>query len=1015
MPRRAKIIHGVSWCASLVLCVVAMAASSPAEASIELPPACCERDEDGALCHLYLISGPPQSTYQKVSESLIRRLVEPAPEDLRLAIKVLCSRGPAMPLRGSVHNLVQLWNITHAREPDRLFKDAELVDDGCDVLTAEDLPYIAQCSMALAQADVAQMASSGTLQVSLLREHWAAGEESTDADSLPLMEPEDLEKLCAPLRRDDAGVPGYPVLGDEWRFVRQFACAVARDILEEQALEGWELRSIASLYKEPLQVIFRYPADVTDLVQLKNFRVYVGPPGSGSRLTTMNFLAASGMRPGKMLRFSDAIGGAGTDLFDVFTRMRNQDLDAIFVVSAAPFEVRHLNDRGDTTWPMGRTKISDLFGNLLQEGTVYVKSLPTAMVLRLTDRFPLFSLMEIPSGTYPGQTQAINTVGVSVHLVTTADFPGELVHYLLERFLVNPGDVPAPDSPHLDIGFAGWATLEAPDEEGGSEHSEARLAQHSVPFHDAVGGFLTIGFQRSRAGLEGQDRLSLEIHKARLWTIYVLRDHHRVFAFLALIGLVLLLGFSVPRWRLGVLRRINSHPILSASMGLVFLLLVAGTITFISEQRLSDFFSNPAEAVFSVMVYLLSGFEDRAPVTFFGRVGSSMILFVSPLMIALLTGIIVRGVQRQISEGYVIPRRLKNHYVICGWNERAVGIVLQLRDELFDRVKEQPPIVIVGEPQSQLELERLKESFAEYVQDVRVITRPPTSPTALCKAHVARARAIVVLADGDEDGQAAMVLAAIRAIRTGWRPQNRTFLGHVYGKGLRVAAMLWYPVVRRFGAEEISSHSELANRWLTPWKDPTIVTESVSVRTRGGRVSGETGPGTTLESFQEQHPVSSRFEVLRCNEVRGRLFAQAARVARGGLVSALFQLLTFDLKSNEAYTVRCRDLLDDDEWSDLLTTAGGAPVDGESSDAAVPFQRVVAHVLRRNLTQGQAPVIPVARRAHGARTFDVNPVWDTQDRPEHLDRPEIGGLVLRTDDVLVLAYQQPRRKRRWRR
>lgn len=103
--------------------------------------------------------------------------------------------------------------------------------------------------------------------------------------------------------------------------------------------------------------------------------------------------------------------------------------------------------------------------------------------------------------------------------------------------------------------------------------------------------------------------------------------------------------------------------------------------------------------MFSVVVYLLSGIEDGGPDTLPGKIGAAVILCVGPLLIAYVTGLFVGALQKQLLRGFVIPRVLRNLYVIYGWNERALGIILQLRDESIERQGEKYPIAIIGSPE----------------------------------------------------------------------------------------------------------------------------------------------------------------------------------------------------------------------------------------------------------------------------------------------------------------------------
>ncbi|MDX1434963.1 MAG: TAXI family TRAP transporter solute-binding subunit [Gammaproteobacteria bacterium] len=102
-----------------------------------------------------------------------------------------------------------------------------------------------------------------------------------------------------------------------------------------KAARGERLRSLASLYYEPLWLFHRADVEVERLADLAGRRLAIGPAGSGTRYVAMELLADNGLGEGE-LTLSDLGGGAALDA------LQARKIDALVMVAAfSSSHVRH--------------------------------------------------------------------------------------------------------------------------------------------------------------------------------------------------------------------------------------------------------------------------------------------------------------------------------------------------------------------------------------------------------------------------------------------------------------------------------------------------------------------------------------------------------------------------------------------------------------------------------------------------------------------------------------------------
>ncbi|MFO1142197.1 MAG: TAXI family TRAP transporter solute-binding subunit [Amaricoccus sp.] len=164
------------------------------------------------------------------------------------------------------------------------------------------------------------------------------------------------------------------------------------------------LRSVMSLYPEPLTVVARGDAGIRGIEDLAGKRVVLGQPGSGTRTLADALVAALGWTSASFASTPDLpperVGGALCD----------GQIDAFFYAVGQPAQVV----QGATTGC--DAVLVDAAGPVVDE---LVRSTPS------------FVAATIPAGTYRGMEDAVRTFGVTATLVSRADVPEDTVYAIV--------------------------------------------------------------------------------------------------------------------------------------------------------------------------------------------------------------------------------------------------------------------------------------------------------------------------------------------------------------------------------------------------------------------------------------------------------------------------------------------------------------------------------------------------------------------------------------------------------
>ena len=469
--------------------------------------------------------------------------------------------------------------------------------------------------------------------------------------------------------------------------------------------------AIASLYTEYIQIIATKKSGIEHLDQLKGRRIRTGsPPANVSNSATLIF---------------SLDGWEATDLTDVrckFSEARelllSNSLDAAVVTAGVPTPLL--------------TKAVD--GIALQD-YVNLISIDEGLANRLMRTFPYFVYTEIAPNTYNTQERAVNTVGVRAILVARKNIedvksedkvlPPEFIK-TLTRLIFSKEDVIRNNH---GVEGADLSKYHLTLDEGLQGILDHRL-RPIIPIHPEAKIFYT------------EKGLLKKTFSDYLPTI--------AWSFACLVLL-----FYTVKYRFAIRRFAQNH--IHFRLVIIFVCLyVIGTLAmFFCERYNNKSFESVSESFWSITIYVLSGFEDRYPVTWLGRLVSILIFILSVFFFGAVAGRFAAAFLKR--EEMKMPKDVNDHIVICNWNERGKRVLAELR---HPEGKPDTDIVIIDNNfANDKKLKKIPDAAKVYFID-----SDPIRHGTLKKARVSVADTIIILADGnspDPDAKSAMIILAL--------------------------------------------------------------------------------------------------------------------------------------------------------------------------------------------------------------------------------------------------------------
>lgn len=180
---------------------------------------------------------------------------------------------------------------------------------------------------------------------------------------------------------------------------------------ENQKIES--LRAVAGLYMENFQIIVAADSDIRTVADLNDKRVSVGEDGSGVAKNAEYILNSVGLD-------IDMLNVCNLTYAQSAEALKEGTIDAFFVVLGAPSKV-----------------ITELSENM----DIRVLSLDERTVSYMTNLYSGYYASTIKAGTYKGQTEDINTIGVKAVLVADSSVHDEAVKEITAAIFDNGGTI----------------------------------------------------------------------------------------------------------------------------------------------------------------------------------------------------------------------------------------------------------------------------------------------------------------------------------------------------------------------------------------------------------------------------------------------------------------------------------------------------------------------------------------------------------------------------------------------
>ncbi len=171
------------------------------------------------------------------------------------------------------------------------------------------------------------------------------------------------------------------------------------------------IRGIASLYPETIQIVARADSGIKSMKDIKGKRLVPGDRGSGTEVDTLNVLSVY------KLTYKDFSGVDWLSFSGAAQRLQDKQADVTFTTAG---------------WPTAAIQ------ELAIAAPINLVPIEEARINELTKKFPFYSRIVIPKGTYKGQEKDTPTITTMAQWVVDANVPDDVV-YLLTKALWENG------------------------------------------------------------------------------------------------------------------------------------------------------------------------------------------------------------------------------------------------------------------------------------------------------------------------------------------------------------------------------------------------------------------------------------------------------------------------------------------------------------------------------------------------------------------------------------------------
>jgi TRAP transporter TAXI family solute receptor len=222
------------------------------------------------------------------------------------------------------------------------------------------------------------------------------------------------------------------------------------------------LRGIASLYPETIQIVARTDAGVKSVKDIKGKRLIPGDRGSGTEVDTLNVLTALG------LTYKDFANVDWLSFAGASQRLKDRQADVAFITAGWPTaSITELSTTTDIT----------------------LVPIEEEMIKKLTTMFPFYAKVVVPPGTYRGVDTYVPTITTMAQWVVDAGVPDDVV-YRLTKALWEKGEfVLRKKGDKADVAPSGAEIMAKSHDKGKDVTLDTALDGMAIPLHPGAAKF----------------------------------------------------------------------------------------------------------------------------------------------------------------------------------------------------------------------------------------------------------------------------------------------------------------------------------------------------------------------------------------------------------------------------------------------------------------------------------------------------------------------------------------------
>lgn len=173
------------------------------------------------------------------------------------------------------------------------------------------------------------------------------------------------------------------------------------------------IRGIAILYPEVIQIVVRADSGINSIADLKGKKVGVGAPGSGTEANFRQLLDIYGMD-------YKSLSPAYLSFAECADQFKDKHIDAFIVVAGIP-----------------NSAIMDIGS----QHSVKILSIADDMITKVSQKYSFMAPVTIPANTYKGQTEPVKTVAVQATLIVSAEVKEDVIYNITKALFENQADL----------------------------------------------------------------------------------------------------------------------------------------------------------------------------------------------------------------------------------------------------------------------------------------------------------------------------------------------------------------------------------------------------------------------------------------------------------------------------------------------------------------------------------------------------------------------------------------------